>query len=212
MMVKLLKPIVKEMKVLDLGCGSCLFSRKLRKWGGRVTGVDFSEKMLEIARREVPNAEFVKADIRNLPFPARSFDIVASSLVLHYIKNPTPVFREAARILKSNGVFVFSLHHPFSPVSVDGKFVAEGDGQYMTAGKYFQNDRYTWRMLDGMELASYHHTFEMLVMALSKAGLVVESLLEARPAPSSRKLNPMSFDEASQVPTFCAFRVIKLKR
>ncbi len=52
--------------VLDVGCGSGQKAKFLTEQGLRVTGVDFSQTMIEIARREVPAAAFQILDIRNL--------------------------------------------------------------------------------------------------------------------------------------------------
>ncbi len=73
--------------VLDVGCGAGVKSRYLLSKGLKVVGVDFSEKMVEIARREVPDATFRAADIKNLSVLAESFDgILAQAVLLHIPK------------------------------------------------------------------------------------------------------------------------------
>lgn len=73
--------------VLDVGCGAGVKSRYLLGKGLKVVGVDFSEKMVEIARREVPDATFRAADIKNLSVLAESFDgILAQAVLLHIPK------------------------------------------------------------------------------------------------------------------------------
>jgi SAM-dependent methyltransferase len=63
-------------RVLDLACGTGFFTQHL---GSDLTGLDQSEAMLEVARRRVPWAEFVRGDAFRMPFSENSFDRVFSS-------------------------------------------------------------------------------------------------------------------------------------
>lgn len=72
-------------RVADLGCGSGLNARLLVEAGLEVVGYDFSESMLEIARRECPQGKFELADLRRLPRDARGFDaLLASFCIVHF--------------------------------------------------------------------------------------------------------------------------------
>lgn len=74
--------------VLDVGCGAGVKSRYLLDKGLKVIGVDFSEKMIEIARREVPGAAFRIADIKDLSGLKEDFDgILAQAVLLHIPKS-----------------------------------------------------------------------------------------------------------------------------
>jgi ubiquinone/menaquinone biosynthesis C-methylase UbiE len=81
-MKRLLKPLVTGASVLDLGCGSGILSKQIISWGANVTGVDQSEMMLNIAKKDILDAEFYLADTSNLPLDDGQFDVVASSLVM----------------------------------------------------------------------------------------------------------------------------------
>lgn len=71
-------------EVLDLGCGSGANARLMAEAGLRVTGYDASEKMLEIARRECPEGDFRRGDLRALP-ERRAFDaVVAAFCIVHF--------------------------------------------------------------------------------------------------------------------------------
>ena len=61
--------------LLDVGCGSGISTRFFRC---RRTGIDPSEKLLAIARREDPEGSYLKGCVENLPFPDSSFDVVMS--------------------------------------------------------------------------------------------------------------------------------------
>lgn len=96
---QLLQPIPLEqpVRVLDLGTGSADLPLAMARWGrahGRslsITAVDISAPILDFARREIgtePSVQLVQADMRRLPFAARSFDLVTCSLFLHHF-DPT---------------------------------------------------------------------------------------------------------------------------
>src|SRR5690554_353842 len=77
---KLFKPH-KEMKILDVGCGTGNFSVKLAEMGCKVVGIDLSEKMLNIARAKIKedlDLEFHKMDACKLEFSDEEFDGVIS--------------------------------------------------------------------------------------------------------------------------------------
>ena len=101
--------------VLDLGCGTGRHTAWLAEAGARVTGVDFSEGMLERARRRVRTAHvrFVVHDLHDpLPFRGASFDTVVSGLVLEHLRELDGFFAEAHRVLRSRGRAVMSAMHP----------------------------------------------------------------------------------------------------
>jgi ubiquinone/menaquinone biosynthesis C-methylase UbiE len=83
--------------------------RKQTSNGVDYFGIDFSEKLIEIARKKYPQAKFRVADCLNLPFPANFFDKIYSISVLHNI--PAKEFRiqylkEARRVLKPEGFLI----------------------------------------------------------------------------------------------------------
>ena len=77
--VRLLEGVLRDLppvRTLDVGCGTGFLTRNLR---GDVVGLDASERMLEVARSQAPNARFVQGDALSLPFEDDSFDRVFTS-------------------------------------------------------------------------------------------------------------------------------------
>jgi malonyl-CoA O-methyltransferase len=82
--------------------------------GARVTGVDFSVGMLEVARSKGgEGVAFVEHNLTEpLPFEAASFDRVISCLVLEHLKEPEPHFAEMRRVLRPGGFAIVTAMHP----------------------------------------------------------------------------------------------------
>lgn len=92
--------------VLDVGCGSGRASKLLYEKGFSVVGIDFSEKMLSLARKRVQGASFALMDVRSPSFPDEHFDGVwANFAIIHIPQSETvPTLREWNRVLKPGGV------------------------------------------------------------------------------------------------------------
>ncbi len=99
--------------VLDLGSGAGLdvfLSAKRVGSTGKVYGLDMTDEMLDLARRNqseagIANVEFVKGDIENVPLPGDSVDVIISNCVINLSPDKPQVFDEAHRVLVSGGRF-----------------------------------------------------------------------------------------------------------
>ena len=92
-----------QMSVLDLGTGSGALALVMSERGHPVTGFDFSHKLLQRAKRLVPNARFEVRDITSLSeIQQRSYDLVTMAYVLHGMppRHRKAVLRAAARIAR----------------------------------------------------------------------------------------------------------------
>ena len=98
-------------KILDVGCGHGRDAKFFSDLGCEVKGIDLSEKLLEIARKNAPKAEFYLMDMRNLAFPSDYFDgIWACASFLHIPKKDSrKTLDEFYRVLKQNGLLYLSV-------------------------------------------------------------------------------------------------------
>jgi len=209
--ISLFKDEIKRKNVLDLGCGSGPFVKKLFSLGAKnVKGIDLSEGLIVIARRENPHVEFRVGDAKKTPYKNEEFDLIVSSLVPHYFKDLKPLFKEASRILKKNGLFVFSMHHPVMEVSEKLKVRINGvKGSLLKP--YFHNDKYNWTLNRDMNMIAYHHTFEMIINSLNYAGFVVEKVLEPVPPKKVKKIKKTIYERARRRPSFLIIKARKVK-
>lgn len=99
-------------KVLDIGCGNGRFCEIIQEAGADYTGIDISEKLIEIAKKKFPKGMFIVGDALNIPFPEKSFDKVYAIALLHHIPSKDfrlKVLNEAKRVLKKNGLLIASV-------------------------------------------------------------------------------------------------------
>ena len=91
-------------RVLDACCGTGDLAVAARAAGaGRVVGVDFSERMLERARRKAPELEWVSADVLALPFEDASFDAAVVGFGVRNVEDLEAAVRELRRVLRPGG-------------------------------------------------------------------------------------------------------------
>jgi len=102
--------------VLDLGSGAgndCFVARAIVGESGHVTGIDFTEAMLEKAKRNAmklgyKNVEFVQGDIEDMPLPDNHFDVIVSNCVLNLVPDKKKAFSGIYRVMKPSGSFCVS--------------------------------------------------------------------------------------------------------
>jgi len=98
---------------VDLGCGTGIVSKALQNQfpNAKVTGVDFSQAMIEQYRKkQALPAHLTSAQA--LPFPDNSIDLIVSNIMLPWCDDLSLVFKEAKRVLRPDGVLLFSTFGP----------------------------------------------------------------------------------------------------
>jgi demethylmenaquinone methyltransferase/2-methoxy-6-polyprenyl-1,4-benzoquinol methylase len=90
-------------RVLDACCGTGDLAIAAKRRGGRVTGLDFSERMLERARRKEPAIEWVEGDVLALPFDDASFDSATVGFGVRNVADLGAGLRELRRVLRPGG-------------------------------------------------------------------------------------------------------------
>ncbi len=100
--------------VLDAGMGPGRLCVELDQRGWRVSGVDVSEVMVELAAARLPHARerLLAAPIEALPFPDESFDVVIATGVLEHVGDKEAAIRELARVLRPGGRAIVSFPNP----------------------------------------------------------------------------------------------------
>ena len=104
--------VLPEEKVLDIGCGNGRLMQLFREIEIDYTGVDTSERLINIAKQIYPNEIFQVAEALDLPLPPSNFDKVFSVAVLHHIpseKLRLKFFEEARRVMRPEGLLILTV-------------------------------------------------------------------------------------------------------
>jgi SAM-dependent methyltransferase len=195
---------VRGLDVLEAGCGPGFLARHLLAAGARVTGFDISPTMVALAeRRTEGQAHLFQADLGQslTRLGNESFDLVASSLVIDYVRDWRLPLAEFHRVLRPEGRLVFSVQHPlgsylwYKPPTAFGVHYVEA----------------TWRGFGGepVVVPDWYRSFAEIVNPLLAAGFVLRNIVETTPDPALESVDPERFAKYSRQPSFMILSAVK---
>jgi ubiquinone/menaquinone biosynthesis C-methylase UbiE len=198
-----LLPDLHGRQVLDLGCGFGWFCRWARENGAAgVLGIDVSEKMLERATATTPDAAvaYTRADMEQLELSAASFDLVYSSLALHYVANLDGLLSQVRRSLRAGGSLVFSVEHPIYTAPTDPHWLASEAGRKVWPVNAYLDEgpRSTDWLAKGV--IKQHRTLATWVNQLLQSGFVLSHVAEWGPTVAQIATRPQLADERQRPP------------
>jgi SAM-dependent methyltransferase len=106
--------IAKGLNILEIGCGTGVFTAELAVTAANITATDISAELLEKAQKRVPNVSFQIADAEGMPFAADVFDGIVGSSILHHL-NLEAALKEIYRVLKPGGRLAFAEPNMLNP-------------------------------------------------------------------------------------------------
>ena len=167
-------------RVLEVGCGSAPCARYLARQGADVLAFDVSAGMLAHARaaagRTATAVPLVQADVCELPFRDRSFDLAFSAFGgIPFVADSAGAMREVARVLRPGGRWVFSVTHPMRWAFPDDP----GPAGLTAIQSYF--DRAPYVEVDEAGVPAYvehHRTMGDRIREIVGAGLTLLDVLE----------------------------------
>lgn len=186
-----LLPDLAGKKVLDLGCGFGDHCIKFIEAGAtKVVGIDVSKRMLEIAENENKHQciSYINMAIEDISTLDEKFDVIVSSLAMHYIENYEGVAKDVYHLLNQHGLFVFSQESPLATCFSGGnRWTKDENGKklYVNLADYgVEGERESTWFVEGVK--KYHRTFSTTVNTLIQAGFCIEKMIE--PLPTSEIL------------------------
>ncbi|GLX69915.1 class I SAM-dependent methyltransferase [Paenibacillus glycanilyticus] len=205
-------PSLKDTRVLDLGCGYGWHCRYAREQGARsVLGMDISEKMIERAKsfNEDAAVTYIQAAIEDVVFEPGQFDVVISSLALHYVEDFEAVCRKIHDSLTPGGSFVLSMEHPvFTAVAAqDWHYGPAGERLHWPVDRYQDEGMRVARFLDS-DVVKYHRTVASIINGLVQAGFRITRVAEPGPSEEALAQYPDMKDETRR-PIFLLISVQK---
>jgi SAM-dependent methyltransferase len=167
--------------ILELGCGAAQWSIGLARAGARPVGLDVSARQLEHARRLMTEAgvdfPLVHASADAVPLADASFDIVFCDHGAMTFADPYGTVPEAARLLRSGGLFAFSHHSPIETIC--WALGAEKVGDRLVL------DYFGLHRIDDAEDVFFQLPYGEWIRLFRANGFVIEDLIEPRPLPGA---------------------------
>jgi len=213
---------VKGKRVLDLACGEGYNTRILAKRGATAVGVDFSARLIELARQKgteenIGITYYVSdaADLKDLP--SNHFDLATCFMALQDIEHYENAISEVARVLSDGGRFIFSIPHPCfcDHIWKDGENITswKHEDESLVIKQYFEIGKYEvqWdmkRIPRPFVTTAFHRTLTDYFRVLHKNGFVVSRLVEPRPT-SEAVLEYPSLSKRLKIPQSMIIEAIR---
>ncbi|WP_421910753.1 class I SAM-dependent methyltransferase [Marinobacter sp.] len=199
--IQAMLPDLSGKRVIDLGCGYGWFCRSARNAGAtEVLGIDLSEKMLARARELTDDSgiSYQLGDLEQVALPSQAFDLVYSSLTLHYLPDLAPLLGAIYQTLQPGGWLVFTTEHPIYTCAVRQGWLTDSEGQRSWAVNNYQNEgrRVSNWLADGV--IKYHRTLGTTLNALIAAGFVLRHVDEWGPSAEQITATPALAEEAER--------------
>lgn len=112
--------------LLDVGCGTGVFSQAAARRGLRVSGIDASEAFVERAKRRIDGVTFVSGEMEELPFEDQAFDAAVGCNSFQYAASPVNALHEARRVLTTGGRVAIAVWGPSERCEAAGHIKALG--------------------------------------------------------------------------------------
>jgi len=204
---------VKNKNILDSGCGEGYFSRILAQSQATVTAVDYSTKMLEIAKKRTPidlQIDYRYGNCEDLDFlKDNSFDVIVSNMVIQDLADYEKAFQEMYRLLLDGGYFIFSILHPCFVTPESGwEKTNDGEKLHWNVDKYFYEGVYEQRLGDKEKMLFFHRTLTSYISTIIKTGFILEGLVEPKPSEEMLSKYP-AFEEDFRCADFIVFKLRK---
>jgi ubiquinone/menaquinone biosynthesis C-methylase UbiE len=193
------------LQVLDAGCGEGFNTRLLAQTGAKMTGIDLSEKMIELARaeehREPRGICYEVASMTDMSiFADDSFEAIISTMAIMDCADYCGSIREFRRVLKPNGLLAFNIIHPcFQNAVVGWEMDARGKVTAIRIGDYFDAspviEQWKFHAAPDFEknqpftVPYFRRTMTEYINTLCDNGFRIAGILEPRPSDEACKVN-----------------------
>ncbi len=175
---------IRGQHAIVLGCGGGQDCVELARMGAVAIGVDISSEQIAYARRfaakhNADNASFVEGAVEDLSrFDAASFDLAVSIHALRYVEHADRALDEAARVLRSGGVLVASVPHPWNQIVSDTPPYRAERSYFSARTPYIDWIWDTAKFGEEGRLRDWRRTAAEWFDLLVNAGFVIERMVE----------------------------------
>jgi SAM-dependent methyltransferase len=181
------------LRIADLGCGFGWFCRWAADHGAtHVLGLDLSQNMLTqaAASNPGPSITYAQADLEHLSLPASSFDLIYSSLALHYVEDLTRLLRTVHHAMVAGAHLVFSIEHPIYMAPMQPRWLVAPDGSRSWPVDHYLGEgrRSTNWLAPGV--IKQHRTIGTTLNLLINAGFTIRHVEEWSPTDEQIATHP----------------------
>jgi ubiquinone/menaquinone biosynthesis C-methylase UbiE len=203
-MIDLLPDRLTGLKILDAGCAAGWYTEHFINHGAIPTAIDISPEMVEATKRRTKGkVEILCSDLsEKLPFEDDTYDIILSSLTLHYLESWENTFFEFSRVLKANGTLLFSVHHPFTDIHMS------------QTKEYFKTELLIdhWKRSGEMvEVVFFRRPLHKIVNVTSNF-FNINELIEPLPTEGFKKKRQDSYERLMKQPNFLIIKAVNSKK
>lgn len=214
--IRLMLPPLTNKKILELGCGfgeNCSYF--ILKGASYVLGTDISNNMINLAKETNQNEKIdykvlAMEDISNIK---EKFDLVVSSLAVHYIEDFDKLLNDVYELLNDGGYFIFSQEHPIGTSLIlndecNGQDnINIGNKNYFLVSDYNRNGQ---RIVDwnNCQVIKYHRNFSSIINSIIKSKFQIEEIIEPTPSDEVLKIKP-KYQNQFDKPYFLFIKLIK---
>ena len=213
-------PDLKGKSVLCVGCGTGEECEHLAKLGTKkVVGIDISRGLIEVAKQSYPGLEFHVMDMEKINFSGNSFDFVYSSLTMHYVKDWIKTLHGIYKVLKKNGAFLFSTHHPVKwGAGVNRSkekntflmgYEKSESGECKVFGDYLNARKIDDIWFNEFRVSYYHRPLAEIIKDIIKSEFFISDFIEPKPTKGVIKEKPNFYDIHTKIPLFMIFELRK---
>ena len=210
-----LLPNMQGRRVLDVGCGFGENCRQFSHDGASyIVGVDISKNMLALAEKNTddPLIRYYNYDMMDIEKVGEKFDLIYSSLAVHYIENFAELMRKIGNMTYEDGELLLSMEHPVSTASRGQKvdYLTDKNGNefayklsnYMKPG--IRKDE--WFVSD---VVIYHRPMGVIINDIICAGFRITSVIEPMPTSEAIEILPALKKEIIR-PSFLIIKAVKI--
>ncbi len=207
---------LKGKKVLDAGCGTGVFSHRLKLKRAKAMGVDGAPNLIKLAEKNYPEIKFEIADLtKKLPFENSSFDMVVCKMVLPHLPTVEKTFTEFYRILNRKGILLISLPHPVLTF------------YFYLKNKWQEKKEFSWTGMEGyfkkvkikasmgkdetfFPLIGWYRPLKFYLNKITAAGFLLEKIDEPELTREFKKKFPDYYKRKKEIPLTLNLKFLKL--
>jgi SAM-dependent methyltransferase len=185
----------------------------------RITGVDNAPSLLKVARERYPAYQFKLMDLNDLHLE-QEYDLVVSSMALHYVADWPSLLTKVSAALKPGGMFVFSTHNPVwwsaeKTTTQNGYVWAVGveqnnqDHARKPLGRYLESGEMQGEVIKGLTTSFYNRPFSQMIQEMTDSPFLLRKVIEPRPIEAAATDDPSFYRVTNRIPPIVVFQLTK---